>query len=187
MSSRIQPVVLAGLTLGVLSSLPIVSAGNCCCGLWFVSAGILAAWLMQQNQPLPMTLGDGALAGLGTGVVGTGVWAILYVPIHSVAGVWQRQLAERMIDSSADLPPNLRELFESTQGSGGLLIGLIFGFFFMLVVGVAFSTLGGLLGALLFRKDTPPPPPSDVIGPPPLAPPPPLVPPTPPPPPPPAL
>ena len=27
----------------------------------------------------------------------------------------------------------------------------------MLVVGAAFATLGGLLGALIFRKDAPPP------------------------------
>ena len=64
MSTKLQPALLAGLVLGVLSSLPIVSAGNCCCGLWFVTAGVLAAWLMQQNQPFPIALGDGALVGL---------------------------------------------------------------------------------------------------------------------------
>ena len=33
------------------------------------------------------------------------------------------------------------------------MLGLVIGFLFMLVVGVAFTTLGGLLGAMLFRKD----------------------------------
>jgi hypothetical protein len=158
MAGKYQPALLAGLALGVLSSLPIVSAANCCCGLWFVTAGVLAAWLMQQNQPFPIALGDGALAGLLAGVVGAAVWGVLYLPIHSVTGVWQRRLAERVLDSTADLPPNLRDIIESSQGAGGLVFGLVFGLMFMLVVGGAFSTLGGLLGALIFRKDAPPPP-----------------------------
>jgi hypothetical protein len=182
MSSKLQPALLAGLVLGVLSSLPIVSAGNCCCGLWFVTAGVLAAWLMQQNQPLPITLGDGALAGLLAGVVGTIVWAILYVPLQAVTGVWQRQFAERVLESAGDLPSNFREILESSQGSGRLVFGLVFGFLFMLVVGVAFTTLGGLIGALLFKKEGPPP--AGPLGPPPVLPPPtmppPLVPPVPP-------
>jgi hypothetical protein len=179
MVGRFQPALLAGVVLGVLSSLPIVSAGNCCCGLWFVTAGILAAWLMQQNQPLPITLGDGALGGLVAGIVGTAVWAILYIPIQSVTGVWQRQLAERVLDSASDIPPNLREIFEASQGEGRLFFGLAIGFMFMLVIGAAFSTLGGLLGALLFKKDAPPAPSGDFGGPPPIIPPP-IVPPVPP-------
>jgi len=177
MSSKMTPALLAGLLLGVLSSLPIVSAGNCCCGLWFVTTGMLAAWLMQQNQPLPITIGDGALAGLAAGVVGTVVWAILFVPMQAITGVWQRRFAERILESTADIPPNLREMLEASQGPGRLVIGLVIGFVLMLVIGGAFTTLGGLLGALLFKKNAPEPP----VGPPtppsfmppPLAPPPP--------------
>ena len=149
MSSKLMmPALLAGLLLGVLSSLPIVSAGNCCCGLWFVTAGVLAAWLMQQNQPFPIALGDGALAGLLASVAGTVVWAILYIPMQAVTGVWQRQFTDRLLDSAGDLPPNFREILENSQGPGHLVVGLMIGFLFMLVVGGAFTTLGGLLGAL---------------------------------------
>ena len=171
MSSKLQPALLAGLSLGVLSSLPIVSAGNCCCGLWFVTAGVLAAWLMQQNQPFPIALGDGALAGLLAGVVGTVVWAILYLPIQAVTGVWQRQFAERVLDSAGDLPPHLPRDPREQPGARRALFGLVLGFMFMLVVGGAFTTLGGLLGAMIFRKDAPPP--AGPPGPPPFVPPPP--------------
>src|SRR3954449_3730168 len=104
MATRMAPALLAGVVLGGLSSLPLISAGNCCCGLWFVTTGVLAAWLMQQNQPLPITIGDGALAGLGTAVVGTVVWAILFVPMQAITGVWQRQFAEKLLDSTSDIP-----------------------------------------------------------------------------------
>jgi hypothetical protein len=50
----------------------------------------------------------------------------------------------------------------------------------MLVVGVAFTTLGGLLGALIFKKDIPPPP-AGPLEQSPFGPPPPQVPPAPPP------
>jgi hypothetical protein len=174
------PALLAGVLLGVLSSLPIVSAGNCCCGLWFVTTGVLAAWLMQQNQPFPLAVGDGGLVGLVTGVVGTVVWAVLYVPIQAITGVWQRQFAERLLESASELPPNFREILESSQGSGRMFFGLVLGFLFMLVVGVAFTTLGGLLGALIFKKDIPPPP-AGPLEQSPFGPPPPQVPPAPPP------
>jgi hypothetical protein len=107
------------------------------------------------------------------------VWAILYFPLLAITGVWQRQFAERLLESARDLPPNFREILESSQGAGHMFIGLIIGGLFMLVVGVAFSTLGGLLGAMLFRKgDTPP---AGPFVPPPPLPPTPVVPPTPPP------
>ena len=132
---------------------------------------------MQQNQPFPIALGDGALAGLLASVVGTVVWAILYVPLQAVTGVWQRQFAERLLDSAGDLPPNFRDILENSQGPGHLAIGLVIGFLFMLVAGGAFTTLGGLVGALLFKKDPPP-----QLDPPPFVPPPPVLPPVPPPP-----
>ena len=42
-----------------------------------------------------------------------------------------------------------REYAENTQGPGRLFFGLVLGFAFMLIVGSAFTTLGGLLGALI--------------------------------------
>ena len=112
--------------------------------------------------------------------MGAAIWGVLYLPIHSVTGVWQRRLAERVLDSTAELPPHFREIIESSQGAGGLVFGLVFGLMFMLVVGGAFSTLGGLLGAMLFRKDAPPPPLGPPAPPPFVLPPPPVVPPAPP-------
>jgi hypothetical protein len=52
-----------------------------------------------------------------------------------------------------------------SENSG--VLGVLFGFILMLVVGMVFTTLGGLLGALIFRSSPPvalpappPPPPS---------------------------
>jgi hypothetical protein len=70
--------------------------------------------------------------------------------------------------NTGDLPENVRPLFEMLrQNSGFSLIGFIIGGFFTLVVSVIFSTLGGVIGAALFRAKTPPappPPPLDAQG-----------------------
>ena len=55
--------------MGVLSALPLVAAGNCCC-LWVISGGAIAAYLLQQNQTAPLTPADGALVGLLAGLIG---------------------------------------------------------------------------------------------------------------------
>ena len=60
-SGRLQPAFYGGLLIGVLSALPIVSAGNCCCCLWVVAGGMLAVYLRQQNSPYAVTSAEGAL------------------------------------------------------------------------------------------------------------------------------
>jgi len=164
MSSKFQPALLGGLVLGVLSALPIVGAGNCCCCLWVISGGVLAAYLLQKNQPAPIEAGDGAVVGLLAGVIGVVVWQVLAIPVTLVVGPFQAQLMERLL-SNADLPENVRPLVETLrQNAGFSLVGFIIGGFFTLIVSVVFSTLGGVIGAALFRTNVPPLPPPEPPG-----------------------
>ena len=57
-TSKTNPVLVGGLVMGVLSALPIISAGNLCCCLWIISGGLVAAYVLQQNQPTPITPAD---------------------------------------------------------------------------------------------------------------------------------
>ena len=59
---KLQPALYGGLFIGVLSALPIINIGNCCC-LWVIGGGVLATYLMQQNHPYPIAAADGALVG----------------------------------------------------------------------------------------------------------------------------
>ena len=43
MNERVQPALWGGVFIGVLSALPIVNFGNCCCCLWVICGGALAA------------------------------------------------------------------------------------------------------------------------------------------------
>ena len=79
-----QPALFGGLVAGVLSALPIISAGNFCCCLWVVGGGAVAAYVLQQNTAAPVTPGDGALAGLLAGLVGAFVHLFLSIPLTLV-------------------------------------------------------------------------------------------------------
>ena len=44
--------------MGALSALPFVNAGNLCCCLWVITGGVVASYLLQQNQSAPLTPGE---------------------------------------------------------------------------------------------------------------------------------
>jgi hypothetical protein len=60
---------------------------------------------------------------------------------------------DRML-SDSNFPPEFREMVSSGIGTA---VGIIFSFVAYLMAGVLFSTLGGVLGAVMFRKKTAPP------------------------------
>jgi hypothetical protein len=156
-----QPALVGGLVMGVLSALPLIQAGNVCCCLWVVSGGLVAAYLLQQNQSLPITPGDGALVGLLAGIIGAFITFALSIPIGLLMEPVQRAMVQRMLEMGGTMPPAFRELLENygepRTGLGllGRMIASVVGLFFMLAVGSVFSTLGGLLGAAIFKKSVP--------------------------------
>ena len=145
--------------MGVLSALPFVSALNACCCLWVVSGGVVAAYLLQDRSPAPIDVGDGALIGLMAGVIGALVSLVLSIPITLLMAPMQRAVFERLIEGGT-LPPEFRDMVASGMGTA---FGIVIGFVMLLFAGVIFSTLGGVLGAVIFRRPAPPPGPPPVI------------------------
>jgi ABC-type phosphate transport system permease subunit len=158
--AKTQPALLGGLLIGVLSALPVINFANCCCA-WILFGGALAAYLMQQNHPEPIMIGDGAIVGLLAGLVGAFVWLIVSVPISLAMAPFQATMMQDVLSNSRDLPPEMRALLERFSGAPTIGLGLVFGFFVMLVVSSLFGMVGGLFGALMFKKNPPPviPPP----------------------------
>jgi hypothetical protein len=146
--------------MGVLSALPIIAAGNICCCLWVVSGGAIAAYLLQQNMATPITPGDGALVGLLAGLIGALVQTVLSIPIDLMVGPMQRELVTRILDMAGTMPPEMRDMIERagrrSQMLPFMIIGRFVALFFGLCIGAIFSTLGGLIGAMIFKKQMPP-------------------------------
>ncbi len=155
--NKTQPVLLGGAFIGVLSALPIISVGNLFCCLWIVGGGVIAAYLMQQSHPAAITLQDGAVGGFLTGIVGAFVYVVVAVPLQLLMAPIQRRVAQGILDAARTIPPELRDMIEDIGSEGAVIVGSMLMFFLMLVLGVIFATLGGVLGALMFRRNPQPP------------------------------
>src|SRR3954470_16775451 len=125
--------------MGVLSALPIISAGNACCCLWVVSGGVVAAYLFQQNRAASITPADGAMVGLLAGLVGALVRAVVAVPVDLMVAPMEQAMLQRFLDMGT-FPPEARDMLErfGRPGVGGaayFVIRHIVGLMFWLCVG----------------------------------------------------
>jgi hypothetical protein len=172
--AKLQPALLAGVAIGVLSALPVVNFANLCCCAWVIFGGALAAYLMQQNHPVPIDAGDGALVGLLAGAFGGVATSLLSIPVAIVLGPFQAQLVERMFESARDIPPEVRTIIEGMRSGAAIGVMTIVTTLLFVVVGSIFGLVGGVIGALMFRTNVPPPPPPvppppEDLGPPPIS------------------
>jgi hypothetical protein len=148
--------------MGVLSALPIIAAGNICCCLWVISGGAIAAYLLQQNTSLPITPADGAMVGLLAGLAGAVVQFVVAIPVSIIVGPMERALLQRVLDVAGTMPPDMRDMIERYSGSEAelgitlMIARRVIGLMFWLVIGGIFSTIGGVIGALIFKKNVPP-------------------------------
>ena len=73
---------------------------------------------------------------------------------------YERAIASRILDMAGSVPPDWRDTIERVSqqraGIGIILVRRVVVFVFMLFIGAIFSTIGGVIGALIFKKDTPP-------------------------------
>jgi hypothetical protein len=154
-SDRLQPALFGGLLIGVLSALPLVSAGNCCCCMWVIAGGMLAVYLRQQNTPFAVSSSEGALVGLMAGLIGGIIGVILSIPIDLMMGPFQHRFVEWVLSANPDLPTEVRQMTERA-GTGAAAVA--FRFMFGVVTGAIFGMIGGLLGVAVFKKSGPPAP-----------------------------
>ena len=97
---------------------------------------MLAAWLMQQNTPRPITVGEGALVGLLSGLAGTVVWVVLWAIVMFVFSSDAVRLADfqrAMTEGGRDIPPEAREALENLSPAVILVVGGVIWAFVSLV------------------------------------------------------
>src|SRR4029079_2406080 len=143
---------VGGLIVGILSAIPFL---NYCCCIWGIGGGLLAGMLYIKSAPMPVKVGEGAVVGVLTGIVGAVLYFIIGVPIaYFLSGA---QLEETLTRAGVQLPGAV----------SGLLVFICYG----LIIGIilfVLSIIGGLISVPIFekRKDAPPPPPpsQDYVG-----------------------
>jgi small basic protein len=157
MDARLQPALLGGVFIGVMSALPIINAGNCCCCLWVLGGGALAVYLRQQNSPVAIPAAEGALMGLLAGFFGGIIGVLLAIPIQMMVGPMQQEWISRIMAGNEDMPPEIRDMMDKMMAGNAMFVA---GAVMNIVTSVIFGMLGGLLGVAIFKKSAPPQPPT---------------------------
>ncbi len=161
--SMFKPTLIGGVALGVLSALPVIGAFNCFCCAWVIGGGMLAAYLYVKDSPIVVTLGNGVLLGLITGMIGALVDTVFSIPLHmaiSGAGMGVAEQLREMAEEIPNMPPEARDLLRSMAAGGVGIGGVVFFIAALLkffIYGIV-AMLGGVLGVALFEKRTPGPP-----------------------------
>ena len=157
MPSRLQPALWGGLFIGVLSALPFVSNLNACCCLWVLAGGVLTSYLLQERTALPITAGDGAVAGLLAGLVGAVLMSVLGAVIAAFGGMNMQDAIDQMM-TRGDLPPQFNDALERARDVPAA-VWFLLSLLVSMIVYPIFAMLGALLGVAIFKKRLPPTPP----------------------------
>ena len=156
--SRFQPALLGGLFIGVLSALPGVQIGNCCCCLWVLSGGMLSTYLLQGRQDTPVETSEVMVQGLIAGAVGGVLSGLISIALQPIIGPWQQHLAMQMMERfQSAMPPESRQQFDEVmrqQGAASTRVEILRSLMFV-PVSAAFATAGAALGLAFFRKKLP--------------------------------
>src|SRR3954447_8779829 len=143
--NKLKPALLGGLIVGILSAIPLL---NYCCCIWGIVGGALAGFLYIKSSPVPVKLGDGAVVGLFSGIIGAVLYFMIGVPIAYF--ISRGNLEQTLRGTGLQLPAGLSgvALFVMSGLIGGATL-------------LVLSIIGGLIAVPIFekRKDVPPPPP----------------------------
>lgn len=158
-----KPALIAGLSLGVVASVPFLGSclNICCCGLGAL-AGLVGAMLLLSETPLSprAPYGRGALVGFLTGAIGsiTFVFASTLTSLAmGLAGLRPRVgNIEGMVEDSG-IPPILIESFEHFVPGGAFSIMAMLGALaFSFVAYTGSATIGAVVGVAMFHTKRPP-------------------------------
>jgi len=150
-SHGLPAIVLGGVVSAALMIFPLGAFG-----LGMLAAGGLAAFFYHHRAPgSDITSGIGGKLGALSGLVGFGIFTVFAAVVTLLSGTERlRATLLEAVNQSASrtADPNALQAFEYFKTPAGLAIILILGLFFLLVMFLIFSTVGGVLGAAWIRR-----------------------------------
>jgi hypothetical protein len=153
----IQPAVAGGMALGLLSSIPFISAGNYFCCMWVLGGGALAAYLLIQQRPNGITYGDGAFGGVLSGLFGSVVATIVSIPVRYLGRQMlesQKDAVEQAIKDVPGLEGPMRDLLMRMASPEISPFTLTVTFISNLLIFSLFAMIGGILMVAVLQRRT---------------------------------
>ncbi len=158
MPSKLSPALIGGAIMAVLSSTPVISAGNCICCMWILLGGMMAGYYYSKSLPpgIEYTSSDGAVVGLLAGVFGA-LFSTFIQYLMQYFGLQTLNFIDKILESGQDIPAEVEQMMREWQDKGGLNMAFAM---MMLISGMLFDSLFGMLGGLLsvkfFKNNKPP-------------------------------
>ncbi|MFP4459752.1 MAG: hypothetical protein ACLFSQ_09215 [Candidatus Zixiibacteriota bacterium] len=149
----LTPTLLGGVLLGLLSSIPIISAFNIICCLWVLLGGFVAAMLYQKDGGyLDASQGAflGFIAGLWGTVIITAFSTLLFSFQSQSMGAQWKELVENL---NMQMPGGSMDMLFKMQQNIGIYIAFTALTWFIL--NSIFATLGGLIGSAILKSRNP--------------------------------
>lgn len=140
-------VLIAGLLMGIVSSLPFGF-------LLILGGGALAVSRYQRRRGIGTSTGDGAKIGALSGVIGYVIFAIIASIryIQNTTAV-RDQLVKALQEAGAKNPdPATREVIQKLSTPEGLALMLVFFMIVVFLLFLALSAFGGMLTAAISRR-----------------------------------
>jgi hypothetical protein len=151
----VQPAIAGGIFLGLLSSLPIIQAGNCLCCMWVLGGGGIATYLLNKQRPLGLTPGDGAFAGGLSGLFGAFVATLVTIPVRLISGRFFESQQEALEEAFRDIPEfegPIRDLMLRMASSEVSVVTILLTFIMYMLMFALFAMIGGILTVAILRK-----------------------------------
>jgi hypothetical protein len=149
----IKPALAGGTALAVLSSIPVV---NCLCCMWVLGGGGLATYMLSKEQPgRRLTYGDGAFAGVLSGLFGAIIYTILSIPIKIISAPFirsQQEQFEQMLRNMPELEESLRDLLMRMMSAEVSVTTVVLTFISNLITYALFAMIGGILMVAILQK-----------------------------------
>ena len=142
------PALIGGAIAGILSGIPLV---NCLCCLWIIGGGVIAAYFLTKDSPIPLAVGDGAIVGVFAGMIAAAVAFLISIPMAPLEDALARSMTD-WISEYADQVPEFWQDFMEGEGLESSLPFMILELFINAVVYSLLSALGGIIGISLFNK-----------------------------------
>lgn len=142
------PALIGGSVAGVLSGIPFIS---CFCCVWIIGGAMLASYLLSKDSPVALSVGDGAIVGILTGIVATvaRLFASL-LPLHGYYREFVQRLTERLAEYTEEMPAGWESWLEREDGGSAFMFML--GLMMTVAFFAALGALGGIIGISLFGK-----------------------------------
>ena len=163
--SKWRASLIAGLAIGAVSGLPVISLVNCCCCAGILGGGVLAYYLYKEEHKegmIPLESSDGLILGIMAGVIGAFVQAVIHGFILLLFAGMQEELMRSIfgklidrLERSGSVPSEtldqLRESIENSMKETNTVWGFLGNLFMTLIIYPIFAMLGGLLGYGIFK------------------------------------